>query len=101
MCTLGSAQLATQAERWRILYAEAGIRRTVIDAGLRVSFRPEPAVEEELRALAAIERECCRWASWRIDVTADELVLEVGSTGDGISVIHGWLFSEEPEMAAG
>jgi hypothetical protein len=90
-CTLGSAELGTQAQRWRILYAEAGIRRTVTSDGLRVSFRPGSAVEDELRALVAIELECCGWAEWSIGANPGELTLEISSTGDGIAMIHGWL----------
>ena len=87
-CTLRSAQLARQAERWHVLYAEAGIRRTVTHSGLRVSFRPDPAVEDELRALVATERECCGWADWSIHATTDELRLEVSGAGDDIPVLQ-------------
>lgn len=97
MCTPGPAELGRQAERWQILYATAGIRRTVIHSGLRVSFRIDAAVEDEVRALVATERECCGWANWSIDATADELILEICSTGDGIAVIHSWLIENEPE----
>jgi hypothetical protein len=94
-CTLGSAELGPQVERWQTLYAAAGIRRTKIDAGLRVSFRPDPAVEDELRALVAIEVECCRWANWSIDAKPHELILEISSTGDGIPVVHRWIGGQE------
>lgn len=95
-CTLGSAALGRQVERWQALYAEAGIRRTEIDAGLRVSFRPDRAVEDELRALVAIEVECCGWADWTIAANPHELILEISSTGDGIPVIHRWVLAQEP-----
>jgi hypothetical protein len=94
-CTLGPGQIAAQAERWTKLYAEAGTERLMTDDGLRVSFRPNPTVEKELRALVAVEVECCRWASWRVDAHADALILEIGSTGDGIPVIQSWLLDEE------
>jgi hypothetical protein len=94
-CELGAVELETQAEQWQILYAKAGIRRTVTQAGLRVTFSPEPAVEEELRALVATERQCCGWANWSIDATADELIVDIGSTEDNIGVIHTWLLNEE------
>ena len=90
-CTLGSGPLATQVERWTSLYTGAGIERVETEDGLRVSFRPDPAVEEELGALVAVEVECCRWASWSVEAQADALVLEISSTADGVPVIHGWL----------
>ena len=95
-CTLGPGQLATQVERWTKLYAEAGLERLTTDDGLRVSFRSDPTVEEELHALVAVESECCQWASWRIASHVDALVLEISSTGDGIPVIHSWLLNEDP-----
>jgi hypothetical protein len=95
-CTLGPGQLATQAERWTKLYADAGTERLTTDDGLRVSFRPDPTFEKELRALVAVEVECCRWASWRVDAHADALILEIGSTGEGVPVIQSWLLNDEP-----
>ena len=94
-CTLGPDQLATQVERWTNLYAEAGIERLVTDNGLRVSFRPDPTVDEELRALVAVEAVCCGWARWSIGARPDGLFLEITSTGDGITVIHSWLLNED------
>jgi len=89
-CTLGASALATQAERWKTLYAGAGIERVPTDNGLRVSFRRDPAVERELRELVAVEVECCRWADWKVETGSAAVALEVTSTGEGIKVIHGW-----------
>jgi hypothetical protein len=89
-CTLGSADHAAQAERWRRLYADAGSARIVTADGLRVRFRRDSAVEQELRALVAVEVGCCAWADWTVEQRAEELVLEVRSAGAGIQVIHGW-----------
>ena len=89
-CTLSASALATQAERWKTLYAGAGIERVPTDNGLRVTFRSDPAVERELRELVAVEVECCRWADWRVETGSGAVTLEVSSTGEGIAVIHGW-----------
>ena len=89
-CTLGASEHATQAERWKTLYAGAAIERVETDDGLRVSFRRDPAVERELRELVAVEVECCRWADWKVETGSTTVALEVSSSGEGIAVIHGW-----------
>jgi hypothetical protein len=88
-CTLTPANLATQGERWRRLGARALIQRVPTEHGLRIVFRAEPGVEDELQALVAIERECCAWADWTVEVGLDQVVLAVCSTGEGISTLHG------------
>jgi hypothetical protein len=97
-CTLSSGELATQAERWKTLFAQAGSRRLVTEQGLRVYFRRSQSVERELCELVAVEVECCARADWTIEPDAGELLLEVSSTGDGIPVIHSWFLAEEPEI---
>lgn len=89
-CTLGSPVLGTQVERWTKLYADAGTERIETDDGLRVSFRSTPAVENELRALVAVEIECCTWAAWTIEDGAESLTLAVTSKRPGVDVIHEW-----------
>ena len=58
-CTLTSAGLAAQGQRWTRLLARALAERAETADGLRLSFRPEPGAEDELRALVAVETECC------------------------------------------
>ena len=88
-CTLSSADLAAQAARWQQLMARAMSERTETADGLRLSFRPEPGVEEELRRLVAVEVECCRWAAWTVETNAGATVLDVRSTGPGVATLHG------------
>jgi len=87
-CTLTSEDLGTQSERWTRLRSETGLERVETDDGLRLSFRDEPGVEDELRALVAVENECCAWASWDVRREAGELVLNVRSTGEGVATLH-------------
>lgn len=86
-CTLTSAGLAAQAERWRELMSRAMTGRTQTADGLRVFFRLEAA--EELRALVAVETECCQWATWTVETSAGQAVLDVRSAAEGIAVLHG------------
>jgi hypothetical protein len=85
-CTLTPADLADQARRWQRLITRAMTTRTETAYGLRLSFRAESA--DELRALAAVEAECCPWATWRVELTAGSAVLDVRSAAEGAAVLH-------------
>src|SRR5215470_3439165 len=87
-CTLTTADLAEQTERWERLAEQALTESAQTERGLRLSFRPEPGAEEELRQLVAVENECCRWATWTVQASAGRIVLDVRSTGDGIAALH-------------
>ena len=87
-CTLTPADLAAQADRWARLMARALTGRTETADGLRMSFRPEPGTEDELRTLAAVENECCAWAAWAVDTSGGTIVLDVHSSGDGVAALH-------------
>jgi hypothetical protein len=86
-CTLTPAGLAAQAGRWQRLIAQAGTGRTETAAGLRLSFRPD--AEDELRALVAVETECCQWATWTVERTAETVVLDVSSSAEGAAALRG------------
>ena len=85
-CTLTAADLATQRRRWEQLMARALTGRAETADGLRLSFRPE--AEDELRALVAVETECCAWAAWTVEPTAGAVVLDVRSADEGIATLH-------------
>jgi hypothetical protein len=88
-CSLTPAGLAAQAGRWQRLIARAMTERTETAHGLRMSFRPQAGAGEELRALVAVERECCPWAAWTVETGAETVVLDVRSAGEGIAALHG------------
>lgn len=83
-CTLSTKDQAAQSERWRRLGAGAFASRETTADGLRLAFHDLPGVRDELRALVAVERECCAWATWDLDGT----VLDVRSTGYGVATLH-------------
>jgi hypothetical protein len=87
-CALTAAKLTAQAGRWRRVAAAAMTDRIETATGLRVRFRAEPGVEEELRSLVETENECCPWASWTVRTAANQVVLDVSSAGDGIAALH-------------
>ncbi len=47
------------------------------------------AVERELRALVAVEADCCAWAQWEVTAGDVELVLRVRTAGQGVAILHG------------
>jgi len=87
-CTLDGRDLAAQAGRWQRLRGAEGRGRVTTDEGFRETFRDEPEVERDLRALAAVENDCCAWARWDVHRGDGEIVLEVRSAGDGIATLH-------------
>lgn len=88
-CHLTQADLAAQVDRWTRLIAMALTERTETADGVRLSFRPEPGTAEELRALAAIENQCCPWAEWTVDTSAGAVVLDVRSSAGGLATLDG------------
>jgi hypothetical protein len=87
-CELGGDEIGAQAERWMRLGREAGLERVETEDGLRIRFRDEPAIEEELRALAAVESTCCSWARWEVRRADGDLFLTVSSTREGAITLH-------------
>jgi hypothetical protein len=87
-CSLTRAGLTEQAGRWDRLAARAMTGRERTGDGIRVSFRPGPGAEEELRALVDVESQCCPWATWTVHAEGSRLVLDVSSAGDGVAALH-------------
>jgi hypothetical protein len=87
-CTLTSDDLAKQRDRWHELATAAFVARNETHDGLRLVFRPDPGVAEQLEQLLAVERECCVWADWRLESADVGLVVDVASRGDGVAALH-------------
>jgi hypothetical protein len=85
-CTLTSADQAAQAGRWERLLARAMTGQTETADGLRISFRPD--AEEELRALVAVESECCSWAAWTVRRNSGAIVLDVRAAAEGVAALR-------------
>jgi hypothetical protein len=98
-CALTPADLAAQGARWERLAARAMTERAQTANGLRLSFRPEPGAEDELRRLVAVEARCCPWASWAVETAAGRLVLDVRSAGEGVTALHRMFTSLRPGTA--
>jgi hypothetical protein len=95
-CTLTPADLAARRGRWERIAARAVTERAQTADGLRVSFLPEPGAEQELRALAAAENQCCAWAEWTVEADDGQLVLTAHATGEGVAALHAMLTGLPP-----
>jgi hypothetical protein len=98
-CALTSEDLAAQTTHWQDLAARAMTKRTETAHGLRISFRPEPGVEDELHKLVAVENRCCAWATWTVQRATHQVVLEISSVGEGIAILHNMFVG--PQLARG
>jgi hypothetical protein len=87
-CTLGAADLTTLAGRWSAVRKRTELRRNETTDGLRLDFRVDDGVEDELRALVAVESECCAWAEWSVERHGDELRVSLTADGEGIEAAH-------------
>ncbi len=97
-CTLTPAGLRGQARRWARLTGRDLTGRAETADGLRLRFRPEG--EAELRALVAVESECCPWASWTVTAGPGEVTLDVRATAEGAAVLHE-MFRAAPAFPSG
>ncbi len=95
-CDLSRNELGAQAERWMRLGRDAGLGRTGTEDGVRIRFRDDPAAERELRALVAVESDCCRWARWEVYRAGGELVLQVRSAQEGAVALQAMFGTGEP-----
>jgi hypothetical protein len=81
-CTLGTGDRAQRAARWEALTARALRQASRTERGLRLVFDAGPGVEDELRSLIALERECCGFARWSVSAAGRRLTLEVSADSE-------------------
>jgi len=82
-CTLTSDERVDRGQRWRAL-GPADVADT--ENGLRLSF--PASAEDELRALAQLERECCAFASWEVTRQDGRAVLDVTADGEAVAAVQ-------------
>lgn len=87
-CALHQPDLEGREKRWEVFAARALTEHANTPHGVRLSFRPGPGTEDELRALAAAETECCSWATWTVHAGPAQLILNVSAAGEGASALH-------------
>ena len=85
-CSLTADHLPERRRRWEALPL---VERAETACGVRLVFRAEPGVEEELRELAGLERDCCRFAGFEVSASGELVTLDVTSAGDGVTAVRG------------
>jgi len=84
-CSLTTAQLPERRRRWEALPL---VERAETAHGVQLVFRAGPGVEEELRELAGLERECCGFARFEISSGEQGVTVDVTSSGDGVTAVR-------------
>jgi hypothetical protein len=88
-CALGEAELSNRQNRWLQLRQRATTDIVTTANGLPLLFRAAPGVEEELRQLAELERDCCAFADWSVHARGEELALDVtADSEEGIASVQ-------------
>ena len=88
-CTLDQEDHRSRRERWLVLGSRALVMVETTERGLLLVFVDEPEVGEELVELAALERECCAFATWTVSDGEDRVVLDVeGKSEDAVPAVQ-------------
>ena len=85
-CTLNASQMSDRQRRWHELAGRAFVERVETERGVRLEFRDEPGVADELKELAELERECCGFADWSPNGAALDVT---GKSDVAIAAVHG------------
>lgn len=88
VCTLSPDELSVRGQRWQRLRDRAAVEVVTIDAGLRLRFAAGPGIEQELRELAGLERECCSFAEWNVAAGGGAVWLDVTTKGDDVAAVQ-------------
>jgi hypothetical protein len=76
-CTLGPDDGAARLRRWQLLAEKSPPRAQRSGNTLEVRWQLKAGVKDELEALAAAERQCCSFVSWRVSSDGADMVLYV------------------------
>jgi len=94
-CSLTATGMSERRRRWHALADRAFVGRETTERGIRLEFRPE--AETELRELALLECDCCRFADWKVSPVDGYAVLDVtGNSEESIAAVQNMFRSLEP-----
>ena len=86
-CTLGADDATRRFAQWNDLRDQHLVARDDLPNGVRLRFASQPGLEDEVRALAVAEAECCAFLTLDVAGDADEVTLEITGTDDAQVVI--------------
>ena len=89
-CTLTNDDAATRVDEIRRLLAHSLTGVDHRERVLSLRFRPDDAVERDVRDLAARERECCGFLDLQVSRTAAAVILSIGAPVGAEVVLEGW-----------
>ena len=87
-CPLSEAALRRRGRHWRAVIDEALVEKAPVPGGVRLTFRPERSVVQDLVDLVDAERDCCGWASWTLTSTAEAAVVDVTARGEQAQTVR-------------
>jgi hypothetical protein len=87
-CSLGPEDHSARRTRWQQIRTRALIDVFATQRGVRLIFRDDPGVEEDLRQLVSLEGECCSFADWSLRAQSGDLLLDVSADGDASAVVR-------------
>lgn len=87
-CRLSPLEMASRRQLWEEVADAALLRKDPTQRGARLQFRALPGIEERLRQLAELEKDCCAFASFSVVGSDDRVLLDVESSGDGVEAVR-------------
>jgi hypothetical protein len=81
-CSLGQSGRTQRTQRWRALTARAIRHASPTRRGMRLVFADGPGVAHELDELAALERDCCAFATWTVSRADGQVLLDVSGDSE-------------------
>jgi hypothetical protein len=87
-CRLDATSKGTRVARWQALADRALVESARVADGARQRYRGGAAIEEELRELVDLERECCPFLEVRFDRAGRELILKVSGPAEAAPIIE-------------
>ncbi len=88
VCSLSQVDGSNRRERWLRVCDRALLDKAPTNDGVRLRFRALEGVESELRELAALEHECCSFATWSVRIDHTNLILDVSAEGDAADLVR-------------
>jgi hypothetical protein len=72
-------------DTYRRLYADALVGRERTETGIRFRFAADPGIEQRVRDLAALEKDCCAFFDFTISPVGDEVHWDASVVDDDLA----------------